>query len=333
VPVIGFAAELPDSPEASFELGKHEITRRFQVICSTLADGPIIAANAIGIPKLFQTYVFGDEFHTYCRCRSIEPKRKAPNSAVWEVECKYSTPELKEGGGGGGGHGGGGNSTSGSGREVEGQHQNPLIELPEVSTHFESKQGPVMSVFNLTTGKIEPCKASTGEVFVPPPQKDYSTLCLTIKRNEDLLRAPHPLLSVLFQDTVNSDVFWGSAPGTVKCMSITAERQQKQLADGSIFPFIKATYQFRFRDSWDLQILDTGSYYIVPGNPSQLPENNQAPKKLIAKGEDGHPIPVLLDGKGGKLAEGKDPVYQVYRVYQWQPFGILNLPQSFLEVQ
>ena len=71
--IIGIAQERPDSPQGSFEVGKHVITRKFRVITDSLADGPIVVAQAIGLPRLFQIYTFGDEFHPYCRCRSIDP--------------------------------------------------------------------------------------------------------------------------------------------------------------------------------------------------------------------------------------------------------------------
>ena len=45
-----------------------------------------------------------------------------------------------------------------------------------------------------------------------------------------------------------------------------------------------------------------------------------------------YPTKGNLNGKGLKLPAGDPEVYLTYRGYKRQPFGILNLPQSFLQV-
>lgn len=397
--VVGLAQERPDSPQASFALGRQTITRKFLVVTSSKNDGPIEVSLAIGLPRLFQVYAFGNEFHPYCRCRSIDPQRVRPGSLEWEVTCSYSTPEPKgsasgEGGSSGGGDkdgDGSGDAGGGTGEEKDGEFENPLLALPEVETRFEtSKQvingcqglgyscdlgggdevdvaggaaffsvgdsvavGDGKITLNTTIAAIvgstlqlakawpgaagrgyvvdlsfHPLRASNGEVFVPPPDMDVSSLILTITRNEDLL-TPHPALAILYQDKLNSDSFWGASPGQAKCMSITTQRQVKQLPNGVNFPYLRSTYTFKFRGSWDIQLLDYGTYtstiVTVDGEASRQ-DVTQVTKNM-------YPQTVLLDGNGGKLADGGTPVSLVVRPYGSLPFSALNLPNSFQEVQ
>src|SRR5579871_5356302 len=112
--VVGIALELGNSPQASFNEGKHTITRWFSVqTTNALLDGPIQVANAIGIPRMHQSYVFGTEFHPYCRVRDIIPHKPADGSLVWHVEVVYETPDQKQGAMGDGGNSSGVNQGTG----------------------------------------------------------------------------------------------------------------------------------------------------------------------------------------------------------------------------
>lgn len=388
--VIGFAEERPDSPQASFECGKHVITRRFRVITSSVFDGPMTVASAIGVPRLFQTYQFGSEIHPYCRCRSVEPQRLAKGSLEWEVTCVYETPEPKGGSQADGGSSSESSDGGGAGVEKDQQFENPLAALPEIETHWETSQVPIYgcqglgntvsvtkgsdtidtpqtafyavgdpvtvysgskvlvttisavtdntnivlaSAWTGSTGPatlvdvaFKPLQSSAGEIFVPPPMTDESKLILTITRNEDI-NTPVLLTSTLFQKAVNLDVFWGLNPGQVKCQCITAQRQNKQLPDGDVFPYLRVTYLFHAKDTWDIQLLDKGSYYKFR-KTAMDPFTKQ---KFMT--DDGQPRDGLLDGFGQKLADGAAPVFLTVWPNKRLAFSALNLPQSFAEVQ
>lgn len=390
--VVGFAVERPGSPEASFECGKHTITRKFRVLCDSVLDGPITVANAIGIPPLFSIYTFGAEIHPYCRCRSIEPERMAPASLDWEVTCVYETPEIKDGATADGGHDSNANDGGGTGIENDQQFENPLAAMPEIETHWETKQVPMYVTNGLgfyvamsqgsglietaqtafftvgapvmvysASGKVllssvssisqmqsiqlannwtgssgpaiivnistpQPLKNSAGEIFVPPPMMDDSSLILQITRNENI-NSPILQTSALYMNTVNSDTFFGYNPGMVKCQFISCQRQNKQLPDASVLPYLRVTYNFHVKQSWDMQLLDKGTYYWYRTSQS-APWNDN---KFITA--DGQPRDGLLDGTGQKLATGASPVYLTVRPYNWQAFASLNLPQSFAQVQ
>src|SRR5262249_17092767 len=163
----------------------------------------------------------------------------------------------------------------------------------------------------------EACKNAAGEIFDPPPMKDQSMLILTITRNEDIL-SPHPATALLYQDTVNSDVFWGANAGQVKVANITAQRQTRQISN-AVLPYLKVTYVFHFRSpDWDSRTLNAGSYY----------RETMIGPKIFFKSVEGHPIKGLLQptSPGDKLPEGDPPNWITVRPYNRLPFSALNLP-------
>jgi hypothetical protein len=322
---VSVAYELPDSPQATFELNKLEVTRKFLVESNNFGDGPMIVSSAPGIPRPLSYYFTLNESNPYVRCRSVDCERKEPNSLFWVVTAHYSTPTPKEG-----------REKSGTGTDTDGAYENPLLELAEIETTFETVQMPVTApVKNVQlqdangnpvaggthTGNTERCQSSAGEIFVPPPSYDSSHLVLQITRNEDIT-TPHPYLATVYMDTCNSDTVFGVAPGTCKMKAITCKRETKQLAGGTIFPYLRVTYVIHVKATWDLQLLDSGSYYLDSSSGTQV-------QKAFLD-QQGNPIQGILDGTGHK---GTTPVYTLYRVYARQPFAPLNLPDSFRSVQ
>lgn len=300
------AYEKPDSPTGNFEHGKYSVTRKFIVQSNTISDGPIIVTAAIGVPRLYEFYAFGNELQTYVRCRSVAAERITDGSLSWMVTAEYSTPEPKDFG------------REGTGQEVEGQFENPLLELAQVSFGSECVQVPVYGVFDPSTGTVMVCKNSAGQTYVPPPMMDQDRLTLTITRNE-IITAPHPQTALTFQNTCNSDTWWGASAGQVKCKTIVSAREVKNLPSGSPFPYLKVTYVFNFLNSWDLSILDSGDYYQTVTMGPLIPFQDQS----------GNTITGLLDGSGNALASGGTPVFNSFRVYARNPFAALNLPQSY----
>lgn len=385
---------MPGSPQASFELGKHVITRKFRVKTNSALDGPIEVANAIGIPRMFQLYTFGAEFHPWCRVRSIDPERNGSSPYDWIVVVRYETPEIKSGARGeGGNQSGDSGDGGGTQNETDQQFQQPELALPEVEMYSETKEVPIFGVnkpgssvsvsqgsgqmtatvdpswkvgdsvtitqrnganislgytilfttiaqlgppFATTNGwtgrsgpatlvnnALMPCSNSANQPYIPPPHKEDMRMGIKITRNEDIL-APHPALALAYMGAVNSDNFWGALPGQARCSSITVQRLQKQLPDGSVYPYLRATYDIKFMQTWNVNLLDSGDYWnkVITNNPLTI-------QKIPFIDESGNPIKGLLDGSGNKLADGGTPVYKSYQVYPSLPFSLLNLPNSF----
>ncbi len=304
MPAVGPAYEMPDSPKGKIttdDVGQRSYTRRFRVQMSLYSDGLANVSKAAGVPRLFTPYVFGSDKDQYALARSLEAERMGPNSLFWVVTVEYRTFSKSE---------------------LLLQYENPLLVLPEVETSIERFQEPIYFVYDVSTEALTPCRNSAGQVFDPPPMRDNSRLTLRITRNESISTL-HPAVDLAYTDAVNADVFWGCPAGTWKCTGITSKREIKQLASGTLFPYLRCGYAFEARPRWDLLILDAGAYYKTSG---------EVPKRFIFTGDDGQPRIGLLDGTGGKLADGERPVYRTFRTYLRKPFAPLNLPQTFASV-
>jgi hypothetical protein len=320
--IVGIATDLPTSPTTDASLNQRKYTRRWLVQTNDYADGPAIVTHATGLPRLYFPYVFGNEFDFYAVLRSLKADRLNPNSLYWVVTGEYSTPEPYKR-----------HRPSGGKQDTTGANDNPLLQLPEIETEWEKFHEVVYYVYDTNIQMLVTCQNSAGEVFNPPPTRDSSRLILTISRNEDLA-SNHPGADVIYQDTVNADVFWGLPPGTWKLQAIKARREQKTLATvGTIFAYLKVTYKFEARVTWDTLILDSGTYYwtSAPGSPGR--------RKVRFLTSDGHPTKGALNGTGQALYSQppmddetiKPPVFRPFRFYKRLPFGPLNLPQSFAD--
>ena len=137
-----------------------------------------------------------------------------------------------------------------------------------------------------------------------------------MKRNEasyDLDRA------WTYQDSINSDNWFGLLPGQAKLCNIAAKRHY----ENDVF-YWETTYEFHvrpllsnFAPGWTLSLLDQGFEYI----------NANGARQLILD-DKGRPVTKAwpLDGNGGKLAVGGSPVYKQWTIYNQLPFADLGLP-------
>ncbi len=256
--VVGNAAEMSNSPRGSFETGKYTIIRDFRVIVNSKSDDPIVVVNAPLLPIMYEEYPTNSEM----RVRHYDCERIAPGGLVWKVTVTYETPSEKEGKGGG--DSSSRDSGGGTGKETEGQFENPTLELPTVKFHVSTHEDNLTLIYDTDTGVIKPVTASNGKAYDPPPKYLVRTMTLEISRNESI-GAPHPDLAIAYLSCTNADVFWGQLPGVWMCKDITAERAQRQIPNGAPVPYLKVTYQFEAKaNGWDLLILDSGDVYLAP---------------------------------------------------------------------
>lgn len=303
----------------TFELGQYVIYEYWTVIVSSLSDTPLVVTAATGLPRLFDLYTGS----AIMRARSFEAEQTADNSLVWNVTVIYRTPDLKEGQRGDFG-GTGRDSGGGTGRENATDFNNPLSELPKVKFSTTSKEDAVTQIYDVNAGILKPVTASNGELFDPPPKKLTRGIGLEISRNEDI-SAPHPLTALTYVDAVNSDTWWGLPPGSWLCVSIGAERAERQVPGGAPIPYLSVVYSFEARAEWDIVILDSGSYYNLPSAastsnpflPLLAPSNLWVPFDPVSvaaaavtptafrrrqfQSAEGHPVHAPLNGQGGAL--------------------------------
>jgi hypothetical protein len=291
--VVGTAALRPDTGDGEFEAGKYVLRQKYLVRTNNLLDDATVVVGALGLPPLFTSY---SAAVPNLRARRYSPKRLIPGSLFWEVGVEWSTPDLKNGGGGGGG--GGGSDPGGTGVEKDGQLEDPTIEIPEVSFGESQREELITQVYDATTGALKPPTTSNGELIDPPPKRTRSFCTLEISRNEPL-SANHPALGVQYGKAINADVFWGLPAGSWQCKSITAKRMVRQLPGGLTVAYLKATYRFEASDTWDLVMLDYGTYYLRANPAGGATMAAQTVDFQTARGQS---TAAPLNGQGGALA-------------------------------
>lgn len=289
---VGTAQYRPQTGEGSFEEGKYSLDQVYRVITNDVTMDGTAVVTCPGLPQEFQSHPALPQL----RARRFHPVRIMPGSAIWEVTVTYETPALKESSRGSSPN----DSTRGTGVETPGEHTNPLIELPVIKFHVTSREVPIVQVYDAVTGILKPPTSSNGEPYDPPPRMLKRFITLEISRNEPLT-ANHPGLAIAYTNAVNSDVFWGLAPGVWMIKDITAERAVKQLANGDVYVYLRVTYQLEGTDTWDLNILDYGSFYMV-----QNSANANAPAQILKfLTTDGHPTVGPLNGMGAPLVRNQ----------------------------
>ena len=144
---------------------------------------------------------------------------------------------------------------------------------------------------------------SARQPFDPPPERDMSRRVLTITRIE---ADYDDSVAEDYEDAVNSDTFYGRAPGKAKMDSITAHRHYE---NGT--KYWEVTYVIHFsKDGWQLEGLDIGNKYMDADGAIWPTDGN---------------VKKLLDGEGGLLADDEDAVYLPFDVYPEMAFASLNL--------
>lgn len=241
-------------------VNRRTYTRTFQVKVSNKADGPAIVLAATGIPRRNDQYATTTDVDLGARCVSLE-HHETESPYLRRVEAEYSTdsPDPLQ------------------------QVENPLLRPAEIdysgvrfSKPFD-KDVNGRSILN-----------SAKRPFDPPLERDDTRGVLIITRNEPIFNMT---LADLYQDTVNSDNFFGRPRDSWKCQPM---RGRNAYENGVAFVIV--TYEFEFRkEGWRFEPLDQGKYgYDVTTR-----------KYTIFTDSTGLPLtePIPLNGQGGKLSD------------------------------
>lgn len=163
---------------------------------------------------------------------------------------------------------------------------------------------------------------SAGQYFDPPLQVDNTRGVLRITRNEPW---PNTVAANNYQEAINSDVFLGGAPYTVKLKRVTYKRVIEQwvppLAEDPIdVEYWPHSYEFHYWwKTWWLFPLDQGRYELGSGEGDLV----------SIKDSEGVPVvdPVPLDGAGHQVPPASLPgaaVFLTKRYYPELPFAALG---------
>jgi hypothetical protein len=152
-----------------------------------------------------------------------------------------------------------------------------------------------------------------------PPRPIRGATEFTITKNE----ATNPMQRIEdYSNTVNNAIWHGEPIDTVRIGIIKAHKKQEQV-NGATIVYWEVTYPFfRRKDGWRLKILDRGWSILQSGiRVKYCDEMGREPTQ-----------PILLDGSGGKLAEGSPAVFYPsagYLQLAEADWTALNLPNPF----
>lgn len=255
--------------------------RRFSVYTTSIFDGPHQVVRCEGLPQFLSSYQTPNESDATALLIDMQAVPRE-NPREWFVDCDYGQVEDTE---------------------ISGGDGNPLSVPIEFS-------GSLAQRTKLTTKDAHgnTRKNSAGDPYAAQ-ERDDSCPELEITRNE----AGFSLLTIAnYKDKLNSDQFLGIfAPGTLKMQHIGFRRQVER---GIVFT--QVTYHILYSETWKTELLDEGFYSNVAGVRERitLPDANGA--RLIYPSE-----PQLLDGRGGVLQQGSEPVYRTFDEYFSRPFN------------
>jgi hypothetical protein len=155
---------------------------------------------------------------------------------------------------------------------------------------------------------------SAGDYFDPPLSIDDSRIAIKIQVS---VARFDPSIIDTYKDAISADTFFGRDPGTWKVAGISFDLEYNMDCGTPDGFYYVVTWEFEYRsEGWETQILDQG-LKILDGSDNLVVATDANGKDLTS--------PVLLDGDGGKLASGDDPVFLTFEVYNKVPFQPLGL--------
>lgn len=286
---------------------KDEIT--YQRIFVVETDNDHIGAREVsfcpGLPFLGYQYTTSTEFDPLARCISRNAAPVGNSRRLWEVVVNYSSKHDDP-------------------EEENNEEESLELEPPEVSFDFATRMKVIQTasqVFdplgNLLDNPFSGPATSAGEPFDPPPEIEVHYPVLTITRNELFLNVNQIRDYV---NCVNSDNFQGGGPRTVKLNGISTRKQYKKN-----LRYWRTTYTLEFNpETWDLQLLDIGSYYTTIN-----PDGPNFKNYFLTDDDPPQPRLGLLNGLGGYLEDGDDAQFRRFpTVYTARPFNVLQLEEA-----
>lgn len=276
------------------EDGEYTYRRKWLVTVTEPDDDPNIAQTASGIPQRYFPYVTASSVDMKALVTELTVTQ-ANSPYHYFVEAIYSTQ---------------------SGDPLE-EQDNPLAEPADIDWSFETIQQPIIgtpdqniSIIGSTAFLSGAVKSPAGEVYNPPPMMDESRPVVTVTRNEASYSVQN---AVLYQNAVNSDVFFGVPARCAKMRGISASKETRKG-----ITFWRVTYTIAFkRDTWDLYQLNFGTVYLAAStdtSPTQF------------KTTDGFPTIGFLNTDGTQRGSTLTPTFTGYRIHKELPFGALSLP-------
>lgn len=277
--------------------GLTSYTRKFQAIFDTLEEAnPNAAVLAIPVAK-YDAYSYGGVTDNYSRAMNLQAVPDPESfGEKYDITVNYSVPENIA------------NAESGSGDGGLGRI--------EKAWSF-NRYTLLLSVDE----DNKPIANSAGDIYPEGLEVERFMPVLSITRNETNFE---PLTAYQYIGSINLDEFYGAPKNHARC--VDASGVLKYLPNGSTYWTVSYAFEFGFfphGKGWNAVILDTGfneKIEIIKSGGGK-----ETIKRKITLGGEPVSDPQKLNGKGGLLTEGQDPIFAEYRVHRYASFGALAL--------
>ena len=259
-------------------LWQRTYTRQFRAVTNNATIGPLAVREALPV-SIGNSFVSRGDIDKGSFCQEITVTCTDTDGKQWDATATYGPYDAAN------------------------QPQNPTLR-PLKITWSSTVREKVLVADSDGNAVLN----SAGDPFDPPVVVDEYYPVVTIGRAE---MTNDPALNFKYRSAINSDVFLGADPGTVKCVPIEAE-----LAfDQDIGWYYNKTYRFEFdQGGWNKGSLDQGLRSLAGGIVSPI----------FAKGV-AITEPALLDGSGKALPVSGAPVFLDFKRYASLPFAIFNI--------
>jgi hypothetical protein len=216
------------------------------------------------------------------------------------------------------------------------RRRNPLEIAPVISWGFATS---AEAIDRDNQGK--PITNSADETPDPPFVEDFSEIVMRIAVNWAKFE---PLLAADYMNAVNSDFFYGFPPKTCKLMIFDGEpvrAAELYYYAVTIEIHIRYDVENELLSGWQKRFMDEGFRVIkrddngnilhdddvVDGEGNVTTRGKKIAYEILTGDDKVTPLsqPVKLDGEGGKLEEGKDPVFLEYETFKLRPFDVLGI--------
>ena len=270
-------------------------------------DGVQVVGDAPGLPRLRQTYVFGNDRDIGSVVQRISPKRHSDDPTFWTVEIEYrSRVEI----------------------DAQREERDPIARPPEKEWSTDPYQ---MATSYDRFGNL--IANTAHEVFDPPVMKDDDRLTLRYMRNEQAVDIP---FIFSYRGCVNSDTFQGFRPGECKLSRIQSRRQVENAIE-----FWETSYEFHFRNTITTpqaqfyKPAGAGWQLLTEVPPWNLNLQNVSfhEKVFVPGGAEWRPIPgakqpvrLWINGTRMPVDTPRDEtVYLSFEIYEMKPFAPLGI--------
>jgi hypothetical protein len=213
----------------------------------------------------------------------------------WDVECSYETVDEEE----------------------DEDPDDPTQDKVKLSFDWETTTELALGEMISQRDPVDGFRSSAGELFKTQPVREVDNIIINIEKNYNIAFDVGGLANN-FNNTINDDTWGGFASHTLR-LRVRATREFREVGeDKTQVPFLKVQYSIKHRaQTFDVKLLDHGSYYEVPGGGIRMFKSQTNDNYLG-----------LLDGAG---RPGGPQFLEAAQVYQESDFSTLDLPTSFLQ--